>query len=279
MTLPAEKSTSLVIQQISDDLGHLMRKHSDRERFSQGPARVALLYSGGIESCLLLHMLEPWRSQVTAHTVRTGAEFKHMIEFIDRKLSSWDHHIVRSDLVGSFREMGIPASVLPVEHTQGVAGVMNIAERAPRIAPWPMCCTVNRALPGYQAIGADGLRDVIHGQRAGDWTSGEPKPPSWNDVTKGILLSFHAPLWNVSRAEVFAAVESLGVELPGHYGEYASSLDCAVCPASLTAARRAWMSRNDPEALAVAEGLHAQVRAAVLASLEGDNTHNGYTVQ
>ena len=39
----------------------------------------------------LLHLAEPWRDRVTIYTVRTGAEFPHMVEFIDRKLSAWDH--------------------------------------------------------------------------------------------------------------------------------------------------------------------------------------------
>jgi 3'-phosphoadenosine 5'-phosphosulfate sulfotransferase (PAPS reductase)/FAD synthetase len=48
--------------------------------------RVALLYSGDIESALLLRLAEPWRQHITVYTVRTGAEFPHMVEFIDRHL-------------------------------------------------------------------------------------------------------------------------------------------------------------------------------------------------
>jgi 3'-phosphoadenosine 5'-phosphosulfate sulfotransferase (PAPS reductase)/FAD synthetase len=70
---------------------------------------VALLYSDGIESTLLLHLAKPWQPNITVYTVRTGAEFPHMVAFIDRKLEPWDHRVIRSDLVASFRELGIMA--------------------------------------------------------------------------------------------------------------------------------------------------------------------------
>jgi 3'-phosphoadenosine 5'-phosphosulfate sulfotransferase (PAPS reductase)/FAD synthetase len=268
-------------QQISDTLADIMRKHQEREKFSQGPSRVALLYSGGIESSLLLRLMEPWRSQVRVYTVRTGAEFPHMVEFIDRKLSDWDHRVIHSDLAASFRDLGIPASVVPIEHLRGIGEQANITERSPRIVPWHFCCTRNRAVPGYEAIGADGLRDVIHGQRAGDWPTKDPKPLTWSDVSKEppVILRFHHPLWDVSRAQVQEAVTELGIELPAHYAEYPSSLDCSICPSSLTTRRRAWMEKRYPEPLAVAEKLHSEVTQAVVAALNGDNTKNGFTVQ
>jgi hypothetical protein len=92
-------------------------------------------------------------------------------------------------------------------------------------------------------------------------------------------LELVSPLWTASRADVLAAVNTLGIELPEHYGEYPSSLDCAVCPSSLTTKRRAWMAQRYPKELAVAEGLHAAIREAVIAALDGDNTKNGFVVQ
>jgi 3'-phosphoadenosine 5'-phosphosulfate sulfotransferase (PAPS reductase)/FAD synthetase len=250
------------------------------ERTEHG--RTALLYSGGIESSLLLHLMEPWRSKTTVYIVRTGAEFPHMVEFQDRKLRDWDHHIIKADLGASFRELGIPASVVPVEHMQGVSEQMNIIERAPRIVPWMFCCVRNRCVPGYEAIAEDGIVNVIHGQRAGDWPKNDPSPTNWQSrelLAKGTPMHFHHPLWDMSRVQVQEAVTELGIELPEHYSEYPSSLDCALCPSSLTTKRRAWMSQRYPKELEVAEGLHALVKEAVVAALDGDNTKNAYTVR
>jgi hypothetical protein len=114
---------------------------------------------------------------------------------------------------------------------------------------------------------------VIHGQRAGDYPKANP------DLLDYEGLELVAPLWDVSRKDVWQAVRDLGLELPDHYSEYPSSLDCAICPSSLTTPRRAWMSLRYPEPLAVAEGLHSQVRDAVLAALDGDNTKNAFVVK
>jgi 3'-phosphoadenosine 5'-phosphosulfate sulfotransferase (PAPS reductase)/FAD synthetase len=257
----------------------IMRNHQDREAFSGGTSRIALLYSGGIESSLLLHLLQPWRSSVVVYTVRTGAEFPHMVEFIDRKLSDWEHHVIRVDLAASFRDLGLPASAVPIEHMQGVGDQMNITERSPRIVPWPFCCSRNRNAPGYEAIAEDGLRDVIHGQRAGDWPKSDPTPPTWHVRPGKTPLSVHCPLWDMSRVQVQEAVTELGVELPDHYAEYPTSLDCSVCPSSLTTERRAWMAKRYPAPLAVAEKLHTEVSQAVFTALDGDNTKNGFVAK
>lgn len=104
------------------------------------------MYSGGIESALLLRLAELWRQQITVYTVRTGAEFPHMTAFIDRQLEPWDHKVIKTDLLASFKEFGIPASAVPIEHNPATASVLNLVERSPRIVPWTFCCLENRTL-------------------------------------------------------------------------------------------------------------------------------------
>jgi 3'-phosphoadenosine 5'-phosphosulfate sulfotransferase (PAPS reductase)/FAD synthetase len=233
--------------------------------------RVALLYSGGIESSLLLRLAEPWRPRITVYTVRTGTEFPHMVAFMDRKLEGWNHHVIPVHLVTSFDQLGLPSSVVPIEHMEGIASSLNVDERRPRIVPWSFCCARNRWQPGCEAIKRDGIAVAIHGQRAGDYPKGAPAALEYPG------LELVAPLWGVSRDSVRKAVCELGIELPDHYGEYPSSLDCSVCPSSLTTKRRTWMAGRYPEHLAVAEKLHADVSQAVIAALDGDNTKNAFS--
>lgn len=248
----------------------LVKATSVIEKAIKAESRVALFFSGGAESLMLLHLLEPWRHKVTVYTVRTGAEFPHMVEFIDRKLEGWDKRVVAADLHKSFRELGVPASAVPIEHLQGISGMIGGEDRLPRIAPWPFCCVRNRWLPGCEAVKADGFNIAVHGQRSSDFPNG----------TKARLehpgLELVTPLWPVSRAKVLAAAGNLGLELPDHYSLYPSSLDCSVCPASLTTQRRAWMATRYPKELAAAESLQAEVRAAVVAALDGDNTRGPF---
>jgi len=235
--------------------------------------RVALLYSGGIESTLLLHLAEPWRSHITVYTVRTGAEFPHMVAFIDRKLEGWDHRVITTDLVKSFDQFGLPASAIPIEHIPGIVSALNMDERRPRIVPWPLCCRRNRWEPGCEAIKRDGIGAAIHGQRAGDYPKSAPAPLEYPE------LELVAPLWSVSRDDVWKAIRELGIELPEHYAEYPNSLDCSVCPSALTTARRAWMAKRYPDCLEVAEKLRTAVSQAVLAALDGHNTQNAFGVE
>jgi 3'-phosphoadenosine 5'-phosphosulfate sulfotransferase (PAPS reductase)/FAD synthetase len=75
--------------------------------------QCALLYSGGIESSLLLHLAAPRRDRISVYTVRTGAEFPHMMDFIDRTLRDWEHRVITVNLGASFGELGLPASAVP----------------------------------------------------------------------------------------------------------------------------------------------------------------------
>ena len=263
MTTASQDTQNVSSEEISAILEDTVSRHQ----------RAALLYSGGIESTLLLRLAEPWRSHITVYTVRTGAEFPHMITFIDRMLSGWDHRVIRSDVSASFGQFGIPASVLPIEHTEGIAATLNSNERLPLIVPWPLCCIRNRFVPGCEAIKADGIGGVIHGQRAGDYPKSAPALLEYPG------LELVAPLWNVSRGGVWKEIRDLGIELPDHYAEYPSSLDCSICPAVLTTERRKWMARRAPDSLAIAEKLHAAVTHAVIAALDGDNTQNAFKVQ
>jgi 3'-phosphoadenosine 5'-phosphosulfate sulfotransferase (PAPS reductase)/FAD synthetase len=230
------------------------------------PGRVALLYSGGIESSLLLHLAEPWRDRITVYTVRTGSEFPHMVTFTDRALADWDHRIIKSDLLASFRVRGIPANVVPVEHTAAFEPAFG-CRLTPAVVDWVTCCAENRNLPAYRAIKGDGITVAVHGQRARDFRG--KRPPA---TIEGMNLL--APLWEVTRAEVREAVKSLRVKLPDHYRDFASSLDCSICPASLTPSRRAWMAKHYPRQLQTAEALHATVITTVVAALSGKDTHH-----
>jgi 3'-phosphoadenosine 5'-phosphosulfate sulfotransferase (PAPS reductase)/FAD synthetase len=60
--------------------------------------RCALPFSGGFESCLLLHLAEPWKDQVVVITLDTGAAFSHVERFLDRALTGWNRRVARTPL-------------------------------------------------------------------------------------------------------------------------------------------------------------------------------------
>jgi hypothetical protein len=99
---------------------------------------------------------------------------------------------------------------------------------------------------------------LIHGVRAGDGAA--------------ISTAFGpcevlAPLWDWTEAEVFAEIEAQGIELPEHYNEVTSSLDCWNCTAEVSPARFAWMRRRYPklaDALAPVMAANLEASGALL---------------
>jgi 3'-phosphoadenosine 5'-phosphosulfate sulfotransferase (PAPS reductase)/FAD synthetase len=229
--------------------------------------QVALLYSGGMESNLLLSLVTPWKNKTTVFTAVTGTEFPHMRAFIENAVKGWSHVVVEADLHGYFQKEGLPANVLPMENLSSAKAVFG-ASRQPHVVPWLLCCVHNRNEPAWKAIREAGITKCIHGQRKGDWLDDR-------DSAVPEALELFTPLQALSRQDVREICNELQVPLPSQYGELDSSLDCSVCPASLTPARRAYMLRHYPRELVVAEQLQGVVTRAVLEGLSGEHTfHN-----
>jgi 3'-phosphoadenosine 5'-phosphosulfate sulfotransferase (PAPS reductase)/FAD synthetase len=231
--------------------------------------RVALMYSGGLESNLLLALARPWKDRIAVFTVRTGAEFPHMVEFIDKALAGWDHQIVATDVYKFFGEVGLPAHVIPIEHQPGSQDVFG-QRRGPWIVTWLECCIRNRNEPGWKAVKAAGINVVLNGQRAKDFPG-----PRAEIAVEG--LTVHCPFWDNTRQDIRTMVAELGVEIPSHYDDYNGSLDCAICPAALTPRRRSFMKDRHPEQLATAEQLQGLVTNSVFAALSGEATFHNHS--
>jgi 3'-phosphoadenosine 5'-phosphosulfate sulfotransferase (PAPS reductase)/FAD synthetase len=228
---------------------------------------VALLYSGGMESNLMLSLATPWKSQTTVFTTLTGVEFPHMRSFIETSIAGWSHVIARSDIQDYFQNKALPANVIPIENLAEAKEVFGLARR-PYIIPWIQCCLQNRSEPAWQAVREAAITKCIHGQRKGDF-AGERK----SIAVEGLMM--FAPLEDFSRQEVRDMCFELQVSLPTQYGEFDSSLDCSICPASLTPSRRSWMARHYHQELILAEQLQGLVSKAVLEALSGEHTfHN-----
>jgi 3'-phosphoadenosine 5'-phosphosulfate sulfotransferase (PAPS reductase)/FAD synthetase len=232
-----------------------------------GQERLALLYSGGLESNLLLALARPWKERVTVFTAMTGEEFPHMLSFIQEALNGWDRKIIRTSVSEFFANVGLPANVMPIEHQPGLQEFFG-AVREPRIVAWVECCIRNRNEPVWRAIKESGIVSAAIGQREKDWLG-----PRAAIAVEGFDVS--APFWANTRQEIRDMVAKLNVKIPAHYAEFDGSLDCACCPASLTPARRSFMRKYYPERLADAEAFQGIVSSAVANAMSGEATfHN-----
>jgi 3'-phosphoadenosine 5'-phosphosulfate sulfotransferase (PAPS reductase)/FAD synthetase len=197
---------------------------------------VALCYSGGAESGLLLHLLRPLSDLISVVWVNPGT-LAHEAEHVRKHAEGWPRFVeLPSDREAAWREQGLPTRLLPVELDPFFMG------DAPRSATPRTsnraCCERVRWRPMMQWAAEQGVTLLIHRQRRGEGTRlYEP----------GILPPHWGPLATWTRAEVMARLAYHNVPLSRQYGAgYPASIECAVCPADLAPARLRFLKDHYP---------------------------------
>jgi 3'-phosphoadenosine 5'-phosphosulfate sulfotransferase (PAPS reductase)/FAD synthetase len=200
-----------------------MEKHS----------RAVVGFSGGKESLVLKHLLQPWADRLEYVWVNTGAMLPHMREFI------LGHGVteVMSDQADRFRRVGLPSRIVPIFNTP--LGVMT--QRSPErlmLTDWVNCCAALRTQPLIDAARARGLTLYVHGQRLAD----------------GVLLTTPGDLKSLdvlrewSEAQVYEYIERNEIALPPQYAlGFRDSGECWNCTAELDASRVRYLESEYPE--------------------------------
>lgn len=234
--------------------------------------RCALPFSGGFESCLLLHLAQPWKDQIVVITLDTGAVFPHVVSFFDKVLAGWNHKVVRTD-VRTYLQTALPSHIFPFAKVpRSPVDLRDIIQTdgGKHLVSSLYCCYQHRTWPAQQAVKDLKLRAVLSEQLGGD---------------RNVPIEIHTfdgvtnipPLWGYTRAEILEMISALRVELPDHYPEFDAPHGCSICPAALAATRQVWMAKLYPDDLAVAEKLQVEEVTAIQATLtvRKREIHNG----
>ncbi|WP_232474688.1 phosphoadenosine phosphosulfate reductase family protein [Neoroseomonas rubea] len=199
--------------------------------------RVALSYSGGAESGLLLHLFRPFRDRFVALWVNPGA-LPHEAEHVRRQAAGGPFVELLSDREAAWRQYGLP-SLLPPSRLLGLPWD-DAPPTGQRIAPNQICCAMVRSQPAHDWLGANAFTLHVHGQRRGEGTG----------LFSPLALRPYAswgPLAGWTRAEVMRRVGVHAVPLPAQYAEGApETFECAICPANLAPARMAFLRKHYP---------------------------------
>lgn len=220
---------------------------------------VAMGYSGGAESGLLLHLLRPLRGMLSVVWVNPGA-LPHEAEHVRQAVEGWPRFVeIGSDREAAWREQGLPTFLLPLAHAPALAGDGPRPSRP--LTTYHACCVAVRNAPLDRWAAANGVSLIIHGQRRGegsDMYAPNLIPPRWG------------PLAAWTRADVLARVVHHGVLLPRQFEEgYPQSFECAVCPADFSPARLAFLRRHYPDEHAESLRLLREANAPALDSADG----------
>ena len=220
--------------------------------------RLALPFSGGLENCLLLHLAQPWKDQITVFTMNTGATFEHVERFINRTLTGWNRKSIQTDISKYLADVALPSqvfSLIDLLRSPLDLGSGQMADGR-RIVTGLECCSHNRGFPGQQAIKDLNIRASVSDQIGGTWD--EPRHiPSLDGV------AVIAPMRGHSRPEIQEMISAFNVELPEHYPDFDAPHACSICPAALTPARQVWMAKLYPDDLLAAGTLSIAEAEAV----------------
>lgn len=223
--------------------------------------KAALLFSGGKDSIALAHLLKPYRERLTLLWVNTGMMFPHMAGFIWRFAQTHGYELVElhSDQAKRFSIHGLPSKIIPIFNTRQAMETEEKPQPRMFLANPISCCSELRAKPAIEWMQLNGIRVVIHGQRAQDVGR-----PQFSDQITEI-----APLWDWSEADVYEYIRANSLELPEQYqAGYADSGECWNCTSEVSESRFRWMAKRYPELLVKFVPIFADVCGAVHKQLD-----------
>lgn len=185
---------------------------------------VFLSFSGGKDSLVLSHLREPYHDRLTLIWTNTGHMAPPMVEFVRSFGGRFNFIEVAPErpMLDHWREHGIPAVVLPLDHLEGIDW------RSPRLQPWLNCCAANRNAPVNRFMEEVTLPCAfLNGQRKTDQAA-------TGDGLSSLLPAYvevALPIFEWTDADVFAFVAEQGIVMHPDFAVSSSSSECINCPA------------------------------------------------
>lgn len=207
---------------------------------------TALWFSGGKDSlaCLLLHRHE--LQDIHVLWANTGKYLPEHVSFVEKfKPMCPNWHEVRTDRDAQNARFGLPADVVPVNHT--LYGEQFTSAKAVRVQPYLQCCHDNISGPLWDKTKELGCTTVIRGQRRDE---SHRSPFEHGSSFDGVRFVHPVEGWSTARVKAYVAGE---VDLPEHFALEHTSIDCFDCTAFLEhcADRAAYMKARHPKHFAI----------------------------
>lgn len=148
---------------------------------------TALLFSGGRDSLVLLHILEPYLDGVLVVWVNTGAIYESTRKQMDQLRDSIPHFFeVTTDQPADIEKWGYPTDILPVRHDIQLHGYLE-----PKLQTTYSCCAKNIWLPAQLALIDKKIETCYIGAREEE----SMKDHRWEGMRAGITWKFPLRKW------------------------------------------------------------------------------------
>ena len=179
----------------------------------------ALLFSGGRDSCVLLHIMEPWLGETVVVWVNTGAAFESTIKQMEQVKTDVPHFFeVRTDQPADIAKWGYPTDILPVRHDIQLHGY-----REPKLQSTASCCAKSIWIPIKLALADLKVTAVYSGVREDE----EMKDARWPMTIDGIQYKYPLKKWTKQMVQDYVIKHNIWV--PPYYDTEGNSRDCWSC--------------------------------------------------
>jgi phosphoadenosine phosphosulfate reductase len=193
-----------------------------RRVFGDESLHIALAFSGGKDSIVLLDLCRPYREKMTVVWVDTGFAFPHIREHILAATRGFRFCVIKHDVVARWFKEGLPTELLPIDHWNGA----STKPKSPRLQSWKSCCW-QRIAGNADLLVAKGFNCLLTGQRKGDGHTAA----KFQQVGR---LFIPAPLWDWGDIHIQEYLKFRDLKLADHADKASSSMECWICPAALT---------------------------------------------
>lgn len=222
-----------------------------------------LEFSGGKDSLACLYLLKDRWDEITVLWMNAGAPFPETVALMESVRAMVPHFVEsKANVELDIYENGWPVDVLPVKYGAGAGPLTDASGILMR--PWNECCKTNIWEPMHKAALLLGATTIIRGQRNSERYK---SPVRHGDEFFGIRYEF--PLQEWSEQDVLNYLQEEEIELPAHYTETQTSLDCWLCTAYLdeNAGKMRYMRNKHPEKYALVYGKLNQIAKATAKEL------------
>lgn len=181
---------------------------------------TALLFSGGRDSIVLLHILEPYLDDILVVWVNTGAAYESTLKQMGQVRDTVPHFFeVTTDQPADIEKWGYPTDILPTRHSVQHAGYLE-----PKLQTTFSCCAKNIWLPTQLALADKKITTCYIGAREEEVM----KDTRWEGTREGILWKYPLRKWTMKMLQDYILKHNIVV--PPYYSQgEEKSRDCWNC--------------------------------------------------
>lgn len=185
--------------------------------------KYALMFSGGRDSIVLLHVWKEKLNDTLVIWVNSGAAYPETQQMMWQIKKQVPHFLeIKSNQPKQIEENGYPSDVIPMSHT--TIGQLVSGLRKTKIQSAFDCCNANLWKPAAKAIELLGIKTVVRGQRKEE---GRTSPVRDGDVINGVTYLFPLESWTLKQVNEY--VNRNNIVLPSYYQTEKTSRDCWSC--------------------------------------------------